>query len=126
MNIALVGYGQMGHMIHACAEKAGHKVVLTADVMASDASFIIPSEDSTLAKKSLAEAIKNSGAEGIIEFSHPSAVVNNIVTLLPLKLPMVVGTTGWKDKEAEVASYAASCGGNPLSSGNFSVGVNMF
>lgn len=126
MNIALVGYGQMGHMIHACAEKAGHKVVLTADVMASDASFIIPSEDSTLAKKSLAEAIKNSGAEGIIEFSHPSAVVNNIVTLLPLKLPMVVGTTGWKDKEAEVASYAASCGGTLMRSANFSVGVNMF
>lgn len=121
MKIALVGYGQMGHMIHNCALAAGHQVVLTADPAAKDASFTV-SED----KDSFVKAIKDSGAEGIIEFSHPSAVMDNIRCLLPLGLPLVVGTTGWNHKEDEIASLAAQCGGTIMRSANFSVGVNMF
>ena len=58
MKIAIVGYGQMGHMIHSCAEAAGHQVVITADPMAKDASFTFTAGDSA----SLAAAIKESGA----------------------------------------------------------------
>ena len=57
MKIAIVGYGQMGHMIHSCAEAAGHQVVITADPMAKDASFTFTAGDSA----SLAAAIKESG-----------------------------------------------------------------
>ena len=122
MKIAIVGYGQMGHMIHSCAEAAGHQVVITADPMAKDASFAFAAGDSV----SLATAIKESGAEGIIEFSHPSAVMANIRCLLPTGIPLVVGTTGWTDQETEVAVLAAQCGGTLMCSANFSVGVNMF
>lgn len=122
MRIAIVGYGQMGHMIHNCAQAAGHEVVVTADPVAKDATFTLVSED----KEGLARAVRDSGAEGIIEFSHPSAVMDNIRCLLPLGIPMVVGTTGWTDKEAEVAALAAECRGILMRSANFSVGVNMF
>lgn len=122
MKIAIVGYGQMGHMIHSCAEAAGHQVVITADPMAKDASFSFTAGDSA----SLAAAIKESGAEGIIEFSHPSAVMANIRCLLPTGIPLVVGTTGWTDQEAAVADLAAQSGGTLMRSANFSVGVNMF
>ena len=122
MKIALVGYGQMGHMIEQCAKKNGHEVVATIDPIASDASVKISQNDSN----ALVSAVKESGAEGVIEFSHPSVVMQNIKALLPLKLPLVVGTTGWKDKEAEVSQLALECGGTIMRSANFSVGVNLF
>jgi 4-hydroxy-tetrahydrodipicolinate reductase len=122
MKIAMVGYGKMGHMIKSAAEKLGHEVVVTVDVAAPDADVKILSGDGI----TLARAIKSSGAEGVIEFSHPSAVMANITALLPLGLPIVVGTTGWTDREAEVAQLAAECGGTIMHSSNFSIGVNMF
>ena len=72
MKLALVGYGQMGHMLRAVAEKRGHKVVLTVDPFAEDADFKPASPAETAAK------IKEAGAEGIIEFSHPTSVMGNI------------------------------------------------
>lgn len=122
MKIGIIGYGQMGHMIRSCAEAAGHEVVITADPMAKDASFTFSLGDTD----ALVAAVKNSGAEGLIEFSHPSAVMDNIRCLLPTGIPLVVGTTGWTDKEAEVAELAKQCGGTLMRSANFSVGVNMF
>ena len=102
MKIALVGYGKMGHMIEQAAKRAGHEVVATIDVIADDASVKVAAGDGD----AVARAVKSSGAEGIIEFSHPTAVMGNIKALLPLGLPLVVGTTGWNDKKDEVAALA--------------------
>ncbi len=122
MKIALVGYGKMGHMIEQCAKRDGHEVVVTIDTMADDAQVKIPAGDG----QALARAVKSSGAEGIIEFTHPSAVIGNIKALLPLGLPLVVGTTGWNDKHEEIAKLADQVGGTIMTAGNFSIGVNMF
>ena len=122
MKIALVGYGKMGHMIENCAKRAGHEVVATIDTFAEDAGVKIATGDS----EALARAIKSSGAEGIIEFTHPTAVIANVKALLPLGLPLVVGTTGWNDKHEEIAAYAKEVGGTLMTAGNFSIGVNMF
>lgn len=121
MKIALVGYGKMGHMIADCAKSLGHEVVATVDVIAEDASVKVASGD----YNAVARAVKSSGAEGVIEFSHPTAVMGNIKALLPLGLPVVVGTTGWNDKMDEVDKLAAECGGIIMTSSNFSIGVNM-
>ena len=120
MKIALVGYGQMGHMLRTQAEKRGHEIVLTVDPVASDADFN-PKNAEDMAKK-----IIESGAEGIIEFSHPSAVYENIISLLPLKLPLVVGTTGWNDKRETVANKAKEMGSYIFHAANYSIGVNLF
>ncbi|TAH54159.1 MAG: 4-hydroxy-tetrahydrodipicolinate reductase, partial [Treponema sp.] len=96
MKIALVGFGKMGHMIARAAELRGHQVVCTVDLFASDASCI------TGDAKVMADAIAASGAEGLIEFSHPASVMGNIRSLVPVGLPLVVGTTGWLDNIAEV------------------------
>lgn len=121
MKIALVGYGKMGHMIAESAKACGHEVVMTVDVAAKDADVIVPAGDYA----AVARAVKGSGADGVIEFSHPSAVMGNIRALLPLGLPVVVGTTGWNDNHEEVAQLAADCGGIIMTSSNFSLGVNM-
>ncbi len=122
MKIALVGYGKMGHMIASCAAEAGHEVVATIDVTAKDASVIVPAGDT----KAVAEAVKKSGAEGVIEFSHPTAVIGNLNALIPLGLPVVVGTTGWAKNEGEIAELCAKTNGTAMHSSNFSIGVNMF
>ena len=122
MKIALVGYGKMGHMIESEAVKLGHDVVATVDPFAPDASCKVQSGDG----KAVADAVLKSGAEGVIEFTSPSSVMGNIEALLPTKLPLVVGSTGWNDKMDEVASLAAKTGGTVMHSANFSIGVNMF
>ena len=122
MKIALVGYGKMGHMVEQCAKRAGHEVVVTIDTVSEDAMVKITSGDT----EALTRAVKSSGAEGIIEFSHPSVVIQNIKALLPLGLPLIVGTTGWNDKHEEIAKYASEVGGTIMTAGNFSIGVNMF
>ncbi len=122
MKIAFVGYGKMGHMMEQCAKRMGHEIAVTIDVVAEDAMVKIASGDT----EALVRAVKSSGADGIIEFTHPSAVIENVKALLPLGLPIVVGTTGWNDKHAEIDAYASEVGGTLMTAGNFSIGVNMF
>lgn len=120
MKIALVGYGQMGHMLRSVAEKRGHEVVITVDPIAKDADFK-PANAEDAANK-----IKEVGAEAIIEFSHPSVVLDNINALLPLKLPLVIGTTGWNDKIEEIRSKSKEIGSYIFQAANYSIGVNLF
>ena len=122
MKIAIVGYGKMGHMIEQAAKRAGHEVVTTIDVIAEDAKVIVEQGNGD----AVARAVKSSGAEGVIEFTHPVAVLNNVKALLPLGLPLVVGTTGWNDKHEEIRALAKETGGTVMTAGNFSIGVNMF
>lgn len=122
MKIALVGYGKMGHMIASCAASMGHEIVATVDVVSNDATNIVASGDYA----AVAEAVKKSGAEGIIEFSHPTSVLGNLKALIPLGLPLVCGTTGWAKSEDEIEKLCASSNGTCMRSSNFSIGVNMF
>lgn len=122
MKIALIGYGKMGHLIASIAEKRGHQVVATIDTFAQDASNIVKSGDS----KAIAEAVKNSKADCAIDFSHPSSIVANIKEVLPTGIPLIVGTTGWNDKQEEITKLAKECNGTIMTSANFSIGVNLF
>ena len=122
MKIALVGYGKMGHMLETTALSFGNEVVATVDVASPDASVKVAPGD----YDAVAQAVLSSGAEGVIEFTHPSSVMGNIKSLLPTKIPLVVGTTGWNDKHEEVSTLASKCGGTIMTSANFSIGVNIF
>ena len=122
MRIALVGYGKMGHMIESVARLAGHDVVVTVDVIAGDADVLVASGDGA----AVADVVRKSGAEGVIEFSHPSSVVSNLKSLVPLGIPVVCGTTGWAESEDEIERLCAETGGTCMRSSNFSIGVNSF
>ena len=120
MKIALVGYGKMGHMIESLARKRGNTIVAAIDSYAEDATVkaALPSE--------IADAVKTSGAEGIIEFTHPDAVLGNIQALLPLGKPLVVGTTGWTAHIDKVASWVKENNCSLFHAANYSIGVNLF
>ena len=98
----------------------GHEVVCTVDPYAKDASCV------TAVSEEMLKAIGDSGAEGIIEFSHPASVTNNIFSLVPTGIPLVVGTTGWVDRLEEVRRLVDDTRTAFLYSSNFSVGVNLF
>jgi 4-hydroxy-tetrahydrodipicolinate reductase len=66
------------------------------------------------------------GADVVVEFSVPSSVVGNVAKVAALRIPMVVGTTGWAEHLAEVKSIVAKNDSGLVWSPNFSIGVNVF
>jgi len=104
-NLAIVGYGKMGRMIDQFAPEYGFTVSARIDV----------DRDEPL-----------DGADVAIEFSTPSAVLGNIRRLTELRIPAVVGTTGWFDQIVEVKKLVDEHGSALVWSPNFSVGVHVF
>jgi 4-hydroxy-tetrahydrodipicolinate reductase len=61
-----------------------------------------------------------------IDFSMPSAAVENILKCFEAKVPIIVGTTGWYDQFDMIREKCLSEGQSMVYSTNFSVGVNIF
>jgi len=110
MNIALIGYGKMGHVIERIALSRGHKIVCTVDVDNPEAI----------------ESKEFASADVAIEFSAPSAAYSNVKKAFAAGVKVVSGTTGWfADHEDEMKSLCES-GKTLFWSSNFSVGVAIF
>lgn len=113
MNLAIVGYGKMGRMIERTAAGRGHAVVARFDI---DNNV----NGEGLTPESLA------GVDAAIEFTTPGTVLENIRRLVALKVPVVVGTTGWYEKLEEVRDSVNASGGSLVYGANFSIGMNLF
>ena len=116
MKIAIVGYGRMGKMVHSILSSSEeHSVTAIIDPESTDSDVT--------ARKVCEETL--SASDAVIEFSSPSAVLNNLEVYAHLQLPAVIGTTGWLDNLQEAENIAK--GRNPvIYSGNFSLGVAVF
>ncbi len=108
MNIALIGYGKMGHSIERIALERGHNIVCIIDID-NAADF-----DS--------EAFRS--AHVAIEFTTPNTAVANIHRCWQHGIPVVCGTTGWNELLPQLRSEADTKGCGLLWTSNFSVGVN--
>jgi 4-hydroxy-tetrahydrodipicolinate reductase len=113
VNIAIVGYGRMGHMIERLAIERGITVATRLDEF-NNAGFTGITE----------ENFRN--VDVAIDFSIPSAVVKNIELVSALGVNMVVGTTGWLDRMLHVKSVVEKHGTGLVWSPNYSIGVNAF
>jgi 4-hydroxy-tetrahydrodipicolinate reductase len=109
MNIALIGYGRMGHEIEAIAIKRGHAIKLIVD------------QDNT---DDLNEA-NLKGIDVAIEFSSPAAAYNNIVKCFAMKIPVVSGTTGWLGEYDKAVDICEKNNSSFIHSSNFSIGANL-
>lgn len=109
MNIALIGYGRMGHEIESVALERGHTIGQKIDV-----------DNAGDLNQSLF-----SGIDVAIEFSSPDAAFQNIVKCLEMKKPVVSGTTGWLKNYDLAAEVCRKNGTSFIHSSNFSVGVNI-
>jgi 4-hydroxy-tetrahydrodipicolinate reductase len=112
MNIALIGYGKMGHAIEEVALQRGHAVVLKADLH-HDGPLTAP-------------ALSASGAEAAIEFTVPGAAYTNILTCFEAGVPVVCGTTGWLEQMDDAAAACRRMNGAFFYASNYSIGVNLF
>lgn len=106
MKIALYGYGKMGKAIEQAAHGRGHQVVLKVDRENAGAP--------------------PAGADVAIEFSRPDTALANMRLCLEHRVPVVVGTTGWHHRLAEVEALVEAAHGSLLWASNFSIGVNLF
>ena len=113
MKIAIVGYGKMGRMIEAAATARGIEVGLKLD-------------EHNNAKFEGITAANFAGIDVAIDFSIPSAAVENIVRIASLGVNLVVGTTGWQDHMEHVQNVVAGRGIGMVWSPNYSIGVNAF
>ncbi|MDO5570170.1 MAG: 4-hydroxy-tetrahydrodipicolinate reductase [Bacteroidales bacterium] len=110
MKIALIGYGKMGHIIENIALTRGHEIVAIID---KDNQ-----EDFT------SEAFKS--ADVAIEFSMPSAALENYHKCFAANIPVVAGTTGWIDKMPEIKNACKDGKQTFFYASNYSIGVNIF
>ncbi len=106
MKIALLGYGRMGKAIEQIAKDRGHEIVYIHD------------------KDSIEGEIAQ--ANVAINFSIPSAAVENLKMAFDHQVPVVCGTTGWLDQLSEVHDYCTAKESGFLYASNFSIGVNLF
>ncbi|WP_282079344.1 4-hydroxy-tetrahydrodipicolinate reductase [Aquimarina algiphila] len=106
MKIALLGYGKMGKTIEKIATERGHTIILKVD-----------KEDTTY---DLSEA------DVAIDFSIPTAAVNNITNCFNAGVPVVSGTTGWLDHYEAMVALCKEKKGGFIYASNYSLGVNLF
>jgi 4-hydroxy-tetrahydrodipicolinate reductase len=123
MNIALIGYGKMGHEVERLALSKGHRIVGKWDQSLSPAGG-----PPGLAGQGHREALQETtqDAEVCIDFTQPQAVLENIRNIASLQKPLVVGTTGWYEHLPEVESVVNQNGIGLVYAPNFSLGVNLF
>jgi 4-hydroxy-tetrahydrodipicolinate reductase len=114
MKVALVGYGKMGRVVEEVAPARGMEVV---DRFTR--SRPLRADDATR------RALSASGAEALVDFSVPEAVIETVQAAAGLSLPLAIGTTGWNDRLDEVREIAERSGLGVVRAANFSLGVNV-
>jgi 4-hydroxy-tetrahydrodipicolinate reductase len=113
MKLALIGYGAMGQLVATQARAAGDEIGAT-----------LTSDDSERTIDELAALLR--GNDAAIDFSVGNAVTRSVEACALARVPLVEGTTGWKDNEAEVRRLVEEFGGALVYGANFSIGVNIF
>ncbi len=110
MNIALIGYGKMGHEIERIALERGHSIACAIDINNTELF------DS--------EAFRR--ADVAIEFTSPSTAYGNYMKCFAAHIPVVSGTTGWTARLPEIKAICQQQDQTFFYSSNFSLGVNIF
>lgn len=111
MKIALIGYGKMGKMIEQIARKRGHEIVSIIDVDNRDDIH--------------SDAFRS--ADVAIEFTQPTAALQNVTDTMNEGVKVVSGTTGWFDAHNDEIQRLCNEEGKTLFwASNFSVGVAIF
>jgi 4-hydroxy-tetrahydrodipicolinate reductase len=109
MNIAIIGYGRMGHEIESAALARSHAVKLIVDKDNMDDLNERSTRDVDVA----------------IEFTTPETAFENVVKCLRMKIPVVSGTTGWLNDYEKAVDACNENRTSFIHSTNFSIGVNI-
>jgi 4-hydroxy-tetrahydrodipicolinate reductase len=113
MKLALIGFGAMNSMVSMLARQDDYEVAL-----------VLTSKDTSRSVEELAERL--AGHDVAVDFSTASAVLKNIEACALAQVPLVEGTTGWREDEEAARRTIEEHGGALVYGANFSIGVNLF
>ncbi|HEY1806292.1 MAG TPA: dihydrodipicolinate reductase C-terminal domain-containing protein [Terracidiphilus sp.] len=109
MLILVLGKGKTGTLVAEVARERGHGVrALDIDENVHASALTAPSL---------------AGVDVVVDFTAPEAAVENMRAVLSVGGRIVVGTTGWYAKLADMKTLAIQRGGGLLYGTNFSIGV---
>src|SRR5690349_19405263 len=104
MRVLLLGHGRMGQLVESLAPEYGATIAGVVDEHGGEIA----------------------DADVAIDFTLADAVPKNLPKLAARKINVVIGTTGWQSKEAEMRAIAEQAGIGVLAASNFSLGMNIF
>ncbi len=109
MLFLVLGKGKTGSLVAEVARERGHGVrVFDLRENQSAAALTAPNL---------------AGVDVVIDFTTPEAAIGNMRAVLSLGGRIVVGTTGWYERLADMKAIAERRGGGLLYGTNFSIGV---
>jgi 4-hydroxy-tetrahydrodipicolinate reductase len=111
MRILVLGHGKTGKLVAEVAAQRGHGVHVLDAKENKDAGALTPPFVA--------------GFDVVIDFTAPEAVVQNMRACLATGARMVVGTTGWYDRLADMRGLVERRGGALLHGTNFSIAVQV-
>lgn len=111
MKIALLGYGAMGRLVAAEAQKAGDEM-----------GHVVTTRNSANVDE-LATQLQ--GHDVAIDFSVADVVLKHVEACATAQVPLVEGTTGWSDHD-EARKLVEEHNSALVYGANFSIGMNVF
>jgi 4-hydroxy-tetrahydrodipicolinate reductase len=112
LRITIIGYGRMGKEIDSLGKTRGYEIVNRLDI-----------HNNALGEGLTAETLQ--GSDVAIDFSTAAATVNNLPKLAAAGINVVIGTTGWNDREQAMRQLVEDAGIGVVVAANFSLGVNL-
>ena len=111
MRLLVLGHGKTGKLVATVAAEHGHGVHVLDAKENRDATALTPPFVA--------------GFDVVIDFTTPEAVLQNMRACLATGARMVIGTTGWYDRLADMRGLAERRNAGLLYGTNFSVGVQL-
>src|SRR5215469_9066973 len=112
MKLLVLGRGKTGALVAEVAKERGHEVRSLA------------SEENQDGRGLTDDILKQTDA--VVDFTTPHAVIANIIRCAEMRMPIVVGTTGWYQHLEKVRELVRERNAALLYGSNFSVGMNFF
>ena len=112
MKILVLGRGKTGALVAEVAGERGHEVQS------------LGSQENQDGRGLTLEVLKHTDVA--MDFTTPHAVIANIIRCAEARVPMVVGTTGWRQHLDKVRELVRERNAALLYGSNFSIGMNFF
>ena len=111
--LALIGCGAMGQLVASLGRKGGDEIGL-----------VFSSSNANQSVEDFSQHLK--GHDAAIDFSIATAVLRNVEACARAGVPLVEGTTGWKQDQERVAALVRGYDAALVYGATFSVGMNIF
>jgi 4-hydroxy-tetrahydrodipicolinate reductase len=112
MRLLLVGHGRMGRLVEPLAPSYGFEVAGVLEAESNEGGSGVTAE-------------RCRGVDVAVDFSTAEATLATVPRLAGLGVSLVVGTTGWQAREAELREAVSRAGVGAVVAPNFSLGANV-